>query len=152
MAGGAFLGPSRLCVSEPLLILDVMRAETLPWGWIHCPRLHSCGRGDVATCRSAHLVVGSDPARVSSISRDRVIWGWCGPVSRGLPHETRRFSIASLTSGTQPKTSTINFPMGDIRANGVTVPLASGGLDAMYWSAKTTDTVNVIFDVTGYFS
>jgi hypothetical protein len=58
----------------------------------------------------------------------------------------------ALTSGTEPKTSTINFPMGDIRANGVTVPLASGGLDAMYWSAKTTDTVNVIFDVTGYFS
>ncbi len=58
----------------------------------------------------------------------------------------------ALTSGTEPKTSTINFPMGDIRANGVTVPIASGGLDAMYWSAKTTDTVNVIFDVTGYFS
>jgi hypothetical protein len=59
----------------------------------------------------------------------------------------------SLTSGVQPPTSTINFPVGDIRANGITVPLAPGGkLDAMYWSSSTADTVNVIFDVTGYFS
>jgi hypothetical protein len=59
----------------------------------------------------------------------------------------------SLTSGVQPPTSTINFPVGDIRANGITVPLAPGGkLDFMYWSSSTSDTVNVIFDVTGYFS
>jgi hypothetical protein len=59
----------------------------------------------------------------------------------------------SLTSGVPPPTSTINFPVGDTRANGITVPLAPGGkLDAMYWSASTSDTVNVIFDVTGYFS
>jgi len=33
------------------------------------------------------------------------------------------------------------------------VPLAPGGkLDFMYWSSSTSDTVNVIFDVTGYFS
>jgi hypothetical protein len=59
----------------------------------------------------------------------------------------------SLTSGIQPLTSTINFPKGDIRANGVTVPLASGGnLDCMYWTGSSSDTVQVIFDVTGYFS
>ena len=59
----------------------------------------------------------------------------------------------SLSSGVQPSTSTINFPVGDIRANGVTVSLAAGGtLDAMYWSSSTSDTVNVIFDVTGYFN
>jgi hypothetical protein len=59
----------------------------------------------------------------------------------------------SLTSGVQPPTSTINFPVGDVRANGMTVPLASGGkLDLMYWSASKADTVNVIFDVTGYFA
>ena len=58
----------------------------------------------------------------------------------------------SLTSGVQPGTSTINFPYGDIRANGVTVPLAAGGnLDFMYWVSSAGPTVNVIFDVTGYF-
>jgi hypothetical protein len=59
----------------------------------------------------------------------------------------------SLTTGTQPGTSTINFPVGDIRANGVTVPLSdSGTIDVMFWASSTTDTVNVLFDVTGYFS
>ena len=59
----------------------------------------------------------------------------------------------SLTSGTQPATSTINFPLADNRANGITVPLAAGGkLDFMYWTGSTSDTIGVIFDVTGYFS
>jgi hypothetical protein len=59
----------------------------------------------------------------------------------------------SLTSGLQPPTSTINFPLGDTRANGVTVPLAaSGNLDFMYWSGSKADTVQILFDVTGYFA
>ena len=59
----------------------------------------------------------------------------------------------SLISGVAPRTSTINFPTGDVRANGVTVPLASGGkLDFMYWSGSTAKTINILFDVTGYFS
>jgi hypothetical protein len=59
----------------------------------------------------------------------------------------------SLTSGVAPGTSTINFPTGDVRANGVTVQLASGGtLDFMHWSSSAVDTVNIIFDVTGYFT
>ena len=59
----------------------------------------------------------------------------------------------SLTTSVQPPTSTINFPLGDTRANGVTVALATGGnLDAMYWSSSTADKVDILFDVTGYFS
>jgi hypothetical protein len=59
----------------------------------------------------------------------------------------------SLTSKIQPPTSTINFPAGDTRANAVTVPLADGGkLDFMYWSTNTSDTVDILFDVTGYFA
>jgi hypothetical protein len=59
----------------------------------------------------------------------------------------------NLTSGVTPATSTLNFPLGDIRANGITVPLASGGkLDFMYWvPGSGYYTVQVIFDVTGYF-
>ena len=56
-------------------------------------------------------------------------------------------------SGIQPPTSTLNFPAGDTRANGVTVPLAAGGkLDVMYWAGSTATTTQVIFDVTGYFA
>jgi hypothetical protein len=58
----------------------------------------------------------------------------------------------SLTSGVQPPTSTINFPAADVRANGITVALASGGkLDAMYWTASSADKIDILFDVTGYF-
>jgi hypothetical protein len=57
----------------------------------------------------------------------------------------------SLTTGVEPSTSTINFPLGDDRANGLTVPLAAGGnLDFMYWAGAGA-TIGVIFDVTGYF-
>ncbi|MEX0710559.1 MAG: hypothetical protein WD116_05075, partial [Chloroflexota bacterium] len=49
-----------------------------------------------------------------------------------------------------PSSSTLNFPLGDNRANGVTLALGSGGtLSATYLaSSGTTD---FIFDVTGYF-
>jgi hypothetical protein len=58
----------------------------------------------------------------------------------------------SLRSGVEPGTSTINFPTGDTRANGVTVSLASGGsLDFMYWTGNTANTTNILFDMTGYF-
>jgi hypothetical protein len=59
----------------------------------------------------------------------------------------------TLTSHVQPPTSTLNFPVGDTRANGVTVPLAAGGnLDFVYWSTRTADKAQVIFDVTGFFA
>ena len=58
----------------------------------------------------------------------------------------------ALTSGVQPPTSTLNFPVADIRANGVTVALRAGGkLDAMYWTSSSANTVDILFDVTGYF-
>ena len=59
----------------------------------------------------------------------------------------------ALTSGAMPATSTLNFPIGDTRANGVTGPTAAGGnLDFMYWTSTTGTTAQVLFDVTGYFS
>jgi hypothetical protein len=51
-----------------------------------------------------------------------------------------------------PTSSTLNFPLGDDRANGVTVALGSGGiLNVTYVRANSSATVNVIFDVTDYF-
>ncbi|HSL67025.1 MAG TPA: hypothetical protein VK977_02570 [Actinomycetota bacterium] len=48
-----------------------------------------------------------------------------------------------------PGSSTLNFPAGDTRANGVTVALSlSGTLSATFGYSGTTD---LIFDVTGYF-
>jgi hypothetical protein len=49
--------------------------------------------------------------------------------------------------------TTLNFIKGDVRANNVTVGLAPGGtLDAVFRSSTAGATVNVIFDVTGYFT
>jgi len=51
-----------------------------------------------------------------------------------------------------PTSSTLNFPLRDDRANGVTVALGSGGtLSATYVAATLGPTAQVIFDVTGYF-
>ncbi len=48
-----------------------------------------------------------------------------------------------------PPSSTLNFPVGDTRANGVTVALSlTGTLSATNGYSGTTD---LIFDVTGYF-
>ena len=52
-----------------------------------------------------------------------------------------------------PTSSSLNFPIGDNRANGVTVQLASDGtLSVTYVGLPGTQTTDVIFDVTGYFS
>ena len=49
-----------------------------------------------------------------------------------------------------PATSTLNFPLGDTRANGVTLALGAGGtLSATYIAASGS--TDFIFDVTGYF-
>jgi hypothetical protein len=50
-----------------------------------------------------------------------------------------------------PTASTINFPKGDNRANGVTVPLSSAGTVGAWYGAAAGTEVNVIIDVTGYF-
>ena len=50
-----------------------------------------------------------------------------------------------------PTTSTLNFPHGDIRANGVTVPLGAGGMLSITYAAPARATAQVVFDVTGYF-
>jgi len=50
-----------------------------------------------------------------------------------------------------PTTSTINFPMGDTRANGITVRLAGDGSLKLVWIAGATKTAHFVFDVTGYY-
>jgi outer membrane protein assembly factor BamB len=51
-----------------------------------------------------------------------------------------------------PTSSTLNFPVGDVRANAVTVALApNGSLSVTYFSTTVTAQTQVVFDVTGYF-
>jgi hypothetical protein len=56
------------------------------------------------------------------------------------------------TPNNNPPTSTLNFPVGDNRANGVTIPLSlSGSMSAVYKSSTSAATTNLIFDVMGYY-
>jgi hypothetical protein len=50
-----------------------------------------------------------------------------------------------------PTSSTLNFPVGDDRANGVTVALGEGSLSVTFVAPAPGPTTHVIFDVTGYF-
>jgi hypothetical protein len=50
-----------------------------------------------------------------------------------------------------PTTSTINFPLGDNRANGVTVPLSGSGNMSLIYEARSGKTTHLVLDVTGYF-
>jgi hypothetical protein len=57
----------------------------------------------------------------------------------------------SLASGHQTATSTVNFPVGDVRSNSLTVGLSGGSLATIYWAANTSYHADLIFDVTGYY-
>jgi FtsP/CotA-like multicopper oxidase with cupredoxin domain len=61
--------------------------------------------------------------------------------------------VALTTTPTNtPGVSTINFPAGDTRANGVTVPLAPDGSLGVTFIGTGGKTADVLFDVTGYFT
>jgi hypothetical protein len=61
------------------------------------------------------------------------------------------FGFAAPSAPANPGSSTINFPVGDIRANGVSLQLSpSGTLDVVYVAAPGAR-CDFIFDVTGYY-
>ncbi|HLY14636.1 MAG TPA: fibronectin type III domain-containing protein, partial [Candidatus Limnocylindrales bacterium] len=62
-------------------------------------------------------------------------------------------SLTTVATNT-PGTSTLNFPLGDNRANGVTVPLGTNGSEgtlSVTYVGKAGSSADVVFDVTGYF-
>jgi hypothetical protein len=64
---------------------------------------------------------------------------------------TGGWASVTPTPLTRPDTSTINFPLGDVRANGVTVPLAADGTLSLTFVGGAGATTHLIIDVTGYF-
>jgi PKD repeat protein len=62
------------------------------------------------------------------------------------------YAFLGPTAIANPPTSTLNFPLGDSRANGVTLALGGGGvLGGTYIPAWGAATTHLVFDVTGYF-
>jgi hypothetical protein len=50
-----------------------------------------------------------------------------------------------------PTVSTLNFPVGDTRANGITVPLDANNDQHLVYKASSGATTHLILDLTGYF-
>jgi hypothetical protein len=85
-----------------------------------------------------------------------------GGVPANATAVTGNLTVTSQTSGgylyigpnatNNPTSSTLNFPLGDDRANGVTVALGAGTLSVTYVGSASPSTAHVIFDVTGYFT
>jgi hypothetical protein len=55
------------------------------------------------------------------------------------------------TATNTPPSSSINFPVGDNRANNMAVTLSSSGTLSAVFKAATGKTTHLVFDVTGYF-
>jgi hypothetical protein len=64
---------------------------------------------------------------------------------------SRGFLYAGPDALSNPTSSTLNFPVGDDRANAVTSALAGGTLAVTYAAPSLGPTAHVIFDATGYF-
>jgi hypothetical protein len=101
--------------------------------------------------------------------------GLAGPFTN---HVARTFTVAGVSSGAiavtgnltvtgqtssgylfigpvatnNPGSSTLNFPVGDDRANAVTVALGGGTLSITFVAPSNGPTAHAIFDVTGYFT
>ncbi len=54
-------------------------------------------------------------------------------------------------SSANPSSSTLNFPLGDTRANNVTLALAADGSLSAVYKAKAGAKTSLVLDVTGYF-
>ncbi len=97
----------------------------------------------------------------SHVARTFTVWG-NGGVPTGATAITGNLTVTQQTSlgylyvgpipADNPTSSTLNFPKGDDRANGVTVALSPTGTLSVTYAAPTLGpTAHVVFDVTGYF-
>ena len=84
---------------------------------------------------------GGIPAGATAITGNLTITGQTGP----------GFVTVGPAATATPTTSTLNFPLGDTRANGLTVKLAANGSLSAVYMAATGTTTHVILDVTGYY-
>lgn len=107
-------------------------------------------RSNVLTAYSGKFV-GSTPHPIPTSGHQGVAAGAQAMTGNlTVVNQTRAgYAADTPTPTATPTTSTINFPVGDIRANGVTVPLDSGSQALVYIGGSGT--TDLILDVTGYF-
>jgi hypothetical protein len=95
-------------------------------------------------------------------ARTFTVIGGSSSVPSGATAVTGNLTVTAQTSGgylfigpaatNNPGSSTLNFPVGDDRANAVTVGLGGGSLSITFVAPSNGPTAHAIFDVTGYFA
>ena len=96
------------------------------------------------------------------VARTFQVTGGSSGVPTGAKAVTGNLTVTGQTSSgylyvgpvamNNPTSSTLNFPVGDDRANGVTVALGAGGtLSITFVAPSNGPTAQAIFDVTGYY-
>jgi hypothetical protein len=115
----------------PARILDTRKAKGLTG-----PFLNEVPRSFAVTGQ------GGVPLGATAVTGNLTVTGQTGP------------GYVSLTTTSQaiPATSTLNFPLNDSRANGVTMPLTGTGTLWETFVGSSGSSANVLFDVTGYFT
>lgn len=81
------------------------------------------------------------PASASAVSLNLTVTGATGP----------GYLTVYPQGGAVPFASTINFRVGQTRANNAIIPLGPGGGIAIFYGQASGNTVDVIVDVNGYF-
>ena len=82
------------------------------------------------------------PTNATAVTGNLTVTGQTGP----------GYLYVGPAPANNPTSSTLNFPLGDDRANAVTVALGTGGtLSITLVTSTAGKTANAIFDVTGYF-
>ena len=115
--------------------------------------------GRVMDTRNVPLSGLSGPFTSSSPRRLDVAGHWGAPLSAQVVtgnltvvnQTDDGYVSATLNSDANPTTSILNFPLGDTRANGATLPLNAGGRSWFVYKASPGKTTHLIFDLSGYF-
>ncbi|MDP9483003.1 MAG: hypothetical protein M3P84_07250, partial [Chloroflexota bacterium] len=116
--------------------------------------------GRIVDTRSSAVLSGLTGSLLSSSPRTLDTAGHWG-VGSAASAITGNLTITGQTKGgfvsitptpdATPTTSSINFPLGDTRGNGVTVPLNGSGDMSLVYKSSAGKRTHVILDVTGYF-
>lgn len=118
---------------DPTRVVDTRGNDVGPTG-----KMLSNGCYTFMVVGKANVPIGAIAVTANVTVTNQTASGWIflGPAIYGLPGS-----------------STINFPVGDNRANGITVPLSpQGTVDAWYRGSSTGASADMILDVTGYYS
>ena len=116
--------------------------------------------GRVLDSRPGKVLSGlSGPFKSSTPRRLDIAGHWGAPLGAAavtgnltvVGQQAAGYVSATLTSEANPTTSVLNFPLGDVRANGVTLPLNVGGRSWFVYKASSGKLTHLVLDLSGYF-